>query len=87
MEKIIVEICTGTACYVVGGAELLTIEDYFSEDELRMIQVKGLSCLKLCNGDNPATPYAVVDGKIIEKATVELLAEEVRKAIELKYQE
>ena len=87
MKKITVEICTGTACYVVGGAELLTIEEYLTEDELKSVQIKGTSCLKLCNGDNSGTPYAVVDGNIIEKATVELLAEEVRKAIDLNNQE
>lgn len=87
MEKIIVEICTGTACYVVGGAELLTIEDYLTEEEVGMIQVKGSSCLDLCSGDDPATPYAIVDGNTLEKATVDLLAEEIRKAIAIKKQE
>ena len=79
--KTSVKICSGTACYVMGGAELLGISEHLTPDELDQVEIKGHMCLGLCNDYNPNTPYALVDEEVVENATVESLAEAIRKVI------
>ena len=79
--KITVKICAGTACYIMGGANLLNIKDALSKEELSKVNIEGSSCLGLCKGDNPKTPYAKVGNIIIEKANLEILTKTIREAI------
>lgn len=39
--KILVRICSGTACYILGGAKLLTLQDYLTEEELKEVVIEG----------------------------------------------
>ena len=79
-EKIRVEICTGTTCFVMGGAELLMLEENLPDNLKDMIEIKGTSCMDHCKS-NPASqaPYARVNDKLIKQATIFKVLDEIKK--------
>lgn len=84
MEKIQLKLCAGTMCYVMGGAQLMEIEDLLSPEEKEHIEIALSPCLQKCNGkENP--PFAELNGKIIAGASKEILLriikEEIRNAV------
>jgi NADH:ubiquinone oxidoreductase subunit E len=79
--KVSVKICSGTACYIMGGAKLLEIGEYLTENELKKVKIEGSSCLKVCDGYNPDTPFAMINDEIIPKANIELLVKKIKIAI------
>ncbi|HOX48641.1 MAG TPA: NAD(P)H-dependent oxidoreductase subunit E [Spirochaetia bacterium] len=77
-EKVRVVVCTGTACYVMGGAELLDIESRLPAALAGRIELEGSPCLGLCHDRrNGAAPFAEVDGETVAAATIEGLAEAI----------
>ena len=71
MEKIQVEICLGTTCFVMGSSHL--------QDLIEIIprryndKVSGKPCLGLCSQDceYSQAPYVKVDEEVVSQATVE----------------
>ena len=54
MDKIKLRLCAGTMCYVMGGAQLMEIEELLSEEEKQGIEITFSPCLQRCNGkDTP----------------------------------
>ncbi len=78
-----VEICSGTACYIMGGAHLLTVEDELSADELEKVTIAASPCMGVCSECAEDSPFARVNGKLISKANMELLVDTIREAIKL----
>lgn len=76
-----VKICTGTCCYVMGGASLLSIEDELTEQEKEQVEVIGSSCLGLCKKYNSNVPFAKINDEIIENASLEKLAQIIKETI------
>ena len=73
MEKIKVEICCGTACYLLGAANLMTIEDDIPADMRDKVEVEARTCLELCERENlGGAPYVRINGsEILAQATRE----------------
>ena len=77
MKKHKVIICTGTACFVMGGSELLLLEELLPDDLKAVTEIEGSSCSGICNGSEYSgsqadhAPFAQVDGKVIEQASVQ----------------
>ena len=79
-----VKICTGTTCYVMGGAELLAISDHLTDAEKSIVEIKGSTCLGFCKEENDSRtnyPYALVNNKVIEKCDLAKLLTEIRAEI------
>lgn len=76
-----VKICSGTACYIMGGADLLSIENDLSLEEREMVKIEASTCLGICNDYGPNTPYVMVDGEMLSRATRETLLDRIRQAI------
>jgi NADH:ubiquinone oxidoreductase subunit E len=77
-DKIRVTVCTGTTCYVMGGAELLALEEGLPERLAGKIELEGATCLGRCHDrglGNP--PFALVDGQVVAAASVESLVEAI----------
>ena len=51
MDKIKLRLCAGTMCYVMGGAQLMEIEELLSEEEKQGIEITFSPCLQRCNGN------------------------------------
>lgn len=83
-KKIEVKICTGTLCYVMGGADLQVIDEYLPAELLDLVELKGAPCLEHCN--NPLkeskAPYVEVDGEVISDATVLKVVNAIKKVLE-----
>jgi len=85
MKKHKVTICTGTACFVMGGSELLLLEEQLPGDLKAVTEIEGAACSGICNrGEYEGTqadhaPFAQVDGKVIEQASAQKIIDCLRK--------
>ena len=73
MEKIKVEICCGTACYLLGAAKLMDIEEQLPAHVKDRVEIEARTCLELCERDNlGGAPFVRINGsEIISQATPE----------------
>ncbi len=79
MEKVKVLICTGTACFVMGGSEILLIEDQLPDDLKGKVEVEGITCLENCkNASCGKAPFVLVNGDVVPQATITSVIEKIR---------
>ena len=79
--KILVELCFGTTCFVMGASKLQELESLIPPQYKKYEDIKAHTCLDLCkNATYMKAPFVKIDGEIISEATVE----KVLKAIESK---
>ena len=73
MEKVKVEICCGTACYLLGAANLMSIEDEIPAEFRGRVEIEARTCLELCERENlGGAPYVRFnDTEIMSQATPE----------------
>ncbi|MGP1587552.1 MAG: NAD(P)H-dependent oxidoreductase subunit E [Treponemataceae bacterium] len=80
MEKIEVQICTGTTCFVMGGSDLLLLMDSLNEDLKEIVHIEGRNCMGSCKGNQCGkSPFVSVEGKLIPNASLSEVLEEVNK--------
>ena len=78
MEKIHVSICTGTSCYVMGGSELLLLEEYLTPEQRGRVELKGVSCLDLCrDGKHGKAPFVKINGQSMDQASAQGVLERI----------
>ena len=84
MNTIKVEICCGTACYLLGAAKMMNIEDQISEECRGRVDIEAKTCLELCERDNlGGAPYVRFDGsEIMSQATPEKVLARIRELVE-----
>ncbi len=71
-------VCSGTACYVMGGSELLMLDDHIPARWKGRIDIEGSPCLGLCKDKKfGKAPYAKVDGEILAGATIPAVLEKI----------
>ena len=75
MEKVKVEICCGTACYLLGAANMMDLEDQLPAEWRGSDEVEARTCLELCEKENlGGAPYVRInDTEIMAQATPEKL--------------
>ncbi len=74
MEKIPLEICCGTACYLLGASKLLAVETLFPPEWAGRIEVRGVPCMNLCDNEQICgAPFVRLNGEVIDHATVETI--------------
>lgn len=75
MKKIKIEVCCGTACYLLGAANLMELEDKLPESLKGLVDIQASPCLELCERDNlGGAPYVRINGsEIMANANVEKL--------------
>ena len=73
MDKVKVEICCGTACYLLGAEKLMNIEESLPEECRGKVEIEARACLDLCERDNlGGAPYVRFNGsEIMSRATPE----------------
>lgn len=82
MKKILVEICVGTSCYVMGASELMMVQEQLTPEQKARIDFKGTTCLDTCM--NPAcgrAPFVRINGEIIQEVTVPTLVAKIEEAL------
>ncbi len=81
MKKVVVKLCCGTMCYVMGGADLQLLEDYLPEDLNGMVNIRAVPCLDLCQKSQETktkAPYAMVGERVISGANNDKIIAEIR---------
>ena len=75
MEKVKVEICCGTACYLLGAANMMDLEDQLPAEWRARVEVEAKTCLELCEKENlGGAPYVRINGsEIMSQASPEKL--------------
>jgi NADH:ubiquinone oxidoreductase subunit E len=71
MKKITIEICIGTNCYVMGGVDLLELEDKLAPDIAQLVEIKGTPCIDTCfQQSSQKPPFVRINGKVMAEATI-----------------
>jgi len=84
MNKHKVTICTGTACFVMGGSELLLLEEQLPDDLKAITEIEGSPCIGTCkhseHGKNQSdhAPFVQINGEVIEQASTQKIIEYLR---------
>ncbi len=64
-------VCSGTACYVMGGSELLLLDDHIPAKWKGNVEIEGAPCLGYCKDKKQGkAPFALVDGVPVPQATI-----------------
>ena len=78
MEKIDVSICTGTSCYVMGGSELLLLEEYLTPEQRALVELKEVTCLDLCrDAKYGKAPFVKINGQPMDQASAQSMLERI----------
>lgn len=82
-KKIIVKICAGTHCYLMGGSDLQLFSEYLDESVKENISIVGSACLGNCDAETGCKPpFAMVNDITIQQATIQSILELVKIEIE-----
>ncbi|WP_220429231.1 (2Fe-2S) ferredoxin domain-containing protein [Tenuifilum thalassicum] len=80
--KVEVIICSGTLCYLMGGAELQLLSEHLPPALKDKVIVKGSPCVGFC--DKPESgkpPFALINGRKIQQASVDKLISEIKQEL------
>ena len=79
-----VEVCCGTACYLLGAAKMMNLEDQLPEDCRGRVEIEAKTCLELCERENlGGAPYVRFNGsEIMSQATSEKVLARIRELTE-----
>jgi NADH:ubiquinone oxidoreductase subunit E len=84
MSKHKVTICTGTACFVMGGSELLLLEEQLPDDLKAITEIEGSPCIGTCKHSefgktqSDHAPFVEIDGEVMEQANTQKIIEYLR---------
>ncbi|MBO7182467.1 MAG: NAD(P)H-dependent oxidoreductase subunit E [Kiritimatiellae bacterium] len=79
-----VEICMGTTCYVMGGAQLASIADRLPEEWKDRVTVKGMRCVGACQQGVTygRAPFVRVNDELIAEADEGKVLNAIRSILE-----
>jgi NADH:ubiquinone oxidoreductase subunit E len=70
-EKIHITVCTGTACFVMGGSELVMLEEHLPAAIKDQVEISGSACLGFCKqATTGKAPFVKIDGVVMNQASV-----------------
>ena len=79
MKKIMVSICTGTACFVMGASEIMLLEEQLPSELQDIVEVQGITCFEVCkNSECGKAPFVKINDEIISEASLPKLLLEFR---------
>jgi len=83
MKKVNVTICTGTTCYLMGAANLLTLDEALDPCTREQVEFSGSHCLGLCTSEEHGkAPFVKVDGHVIADATLMKVQDKIREILD-----
>ena len=69
MEPLVVEICAGTSCYLLGSQDLIDAVETLPPEKRSKIELRGITCLKACGRG----PNVRIRGVVLSNMTPERL--------------
>ena len=85
MSKIKVRICVGTSCFVMGSAQIQSLEFNAPADIADNIEIVEERCMNLCKDitrKRNRGPFVYVDHELIEEATYEKVVAKIREKLQ-----
>lgn len=85
-QKIKVEICVGTTCFLLGASELQYLERYLPEDLTGKVEVLGCNCLEFCHMSKVlnSAPFVRLNGsEIMSNASVDKIVNRIRELLDV----
>ena len=83
MDKIHLEICCGTTCYMLGADKLLKIENEMPDEWRERVEVCAIPCLDQCMSENLCgAPFVKINGEVIARAAPEIVFDAIRVLLE-----
>lgn len=84
MDTLRVEICCGTACYLLGAAKMMDIENDLPESCRARVEIEAKTCLELCERDQlGGAPYVRFNGtEVMAQATREKVLSRIVELVE-----
>lgn len=85
MQKTTVEICCGTACYLLGAANLMSLAENLPADLADKVEFSAHTCLGACDSDEVGgAPYVRFNGtEIMAKATPGKVIDRLREILDI----
>ncbi len=78
MEKIELQICCGTTCYLLGAADFLKLRDIMPEEWKDCVEVSALPCMNCCDDSALGrAPFVRINGEVMSNATLEKIFDAV----------
>ena len=70
-KKITVNICAGTACFVMGASDILLLEEHLPEPLKGAVDIQGATCLGFCkNSEQGKAPFVEINGELMAGASL-----------------
>ena len=69
MAQLVIEICAGTACYLLGSQDLIDAVETLPPEKRAKIDLRGVSCLTSCGRG----PNVRLNGVVLSNMTPERL--------------
>lgn len=79
-KKVLLEVCVGTACFVMGSSNLLEDLREDMPDELRqVVDIRPIRCLDLCKAKKGSNaPFVQINKEPMEKASFHKVIEKLK---------
>jgi NADH:ubiquinone oxidoreductase subunit E len=83
-KKVEIVICSGTLCYLMGGADLQLLFEHLPADLKDRVSIKGSPCLGLCDlPENGKPPFVLINGRSVSQASIQTLIDEIQSELGL----
>ncbi|MCU4157796.1 NAD(P)H-dependent oxidoreductase subunit E [Carboxylicivirga sp. A043] len=66
-----VQICCGTMCYIMGGAELHLLNDSLPFQLKDKVSIEGIPCFGRCDSNEKIHPCVLINGEELDNATTQ----------------
>ncbi|MDD2997916.1 MAG: (2Fe-2S) ferredoxin domain-containing protein [Erysipelotrichia bacterium] len=77
-RKFKITICSGTACYVLGGAHLMMLEDILPAELKDQVEIVGSACLQACRQADARPPFVKINDYLMESASITKIVDYLR---------
>lgn len=77
-KKFKIVICSGTTCYVLGGAQLMMLEDIMPADLKEHVEIVGSTCLQACRDGKLHPPFVTINDHLMSEASISKIIEYLR---------
>ena len=79
-KKFKITICSGTACYILGGAQLMMLEDVMPAEFKDQVEIVGSACLQACRlGNDAHPPFVKINDYLMDSASIHKILDYLRK--------
>ena len=81
-EKVHIRICVGTYSYIMGGAELMNLNEEIPEKYKDIVKIDAAVSLPNCDEKTMSPPFVEINGELMCDASTEKILSEIEKIME-----